>query len=352
MAYTNSPLVSKVRLSNKYNTRVYPITKITIHHAAGCMSMENLLNYLATTNREVSANYVLSGGKLGLCVEEKNRAWTSSNRENDQRAVTIEVANSSSGGNWPISDADLSMLIKWCADVCKRNHIPKLYYDGTPNGSLTLHEMFAATGCPGPYIKSKINYICNEVNKLINSTNTGAAQPSTPSSSSNSTKQYNVVTNLYGYVTASDAVNDKNRKRTVKPGKYYIYNETSTAVNVTLNKSVPGAWVCKSKNMKPASKPSTSKKSIDTIAKEVIAGKWGNGSDRKSKITAAGYDYTSVQNKVNELLSGKTSTKKSVNEIAKEVIQGKWGNGTERKNKLTAAGYNYNEVQAAVNKLL
>ena len=44
--------------------------------------------------------------------------------------------------------------------------------------------------------------------------------------------------------------------------------------------------------------------------------------------------------------------KKSITEIAKEVIQGKWGNGTDRKNRLEKAGYNYNEVQKKVNMLL
>lgn len=44
------------------------------------------------------------------------------------------------------------------------------------------------------------------------------------------------------------------------------------------------------------------KKTVTELAKEVIAGKWGNGQDRKNRLTAAGYDYTAVQNKVNELL--------------------------------------------------
>lgn len=347
MSYTNSPLVTKTQRSSKHNDRRYPITKITIHHAAGVMSFDTLLNYVATCPRDMSANYVLRQGKLGLVVDEKYRAWTSSNAENDHRAVTIEVGNSSSGGQWPIADVDLELLIKWCADVCKRNNIPKLYYDGTPNGSLTLHEMFAATGCPGPYIKSKINYICTKVNKLINSTSTGNTTPSAPNATGNST--YKVVTNVYGYMTAADAVADKNRRRTVTPGTYYVYNETATAVNVTLNKAVPGAWICKAKNITAST---SVKKSVEDIAKEVIAGKWGNGSDRVNKLTAASYNATEVQSKVNELLSGKKSTKKSVTEIAKEVILGQWGNGSERKKKLEAAGYNYAEVQAAVNKLL
>lgn len=350
MSYTNSPLVTKTQRSSKHNDRRYPITKITIHHAAGVMSFDTLLNYVATCPRDMSANYVLRQGKLGLVVDEKYRAWTSSNAENDHRAVTIEVGNSSSGGQWPIADVDLELLIKWCADVCKRNNIPKLYYDGTPNGSLTLHEMFAATGCPGPYIKSKINYICTEVNKLINSTSTGNTTPSAPNATGNST--YKVVTNVYGYMTAADAVADKNRRRTVTPGTYYVYNETATAVNVTLNKAVPGAWICKAKNITASTSAPSAKKPVEDIAKEVIAGKWGNGSDRVNKLTAAGYNATEVQSKVNKLLSGKKPTKKSVTEVAKEVILGQWGNGSERKKKLEAAGYNYAEVQAAVNKLL
>ena len=48
----------------------------------------------------------------------------------------------------------------------------------------------------------------------------------------------------------------------------------------------------------------------------------------------------------------KTGTRKTVAEIAKEVIQGKWGNGEERKKRLTAAGYDYQTVQAEVNRLL
>lgn len=94
----------------------------------------------------------------------------------------------------------------------------------------------------------------------------------------------------------------------------------------------------------------STKKDVTTVAKEVIASKWGSGDERKKKLTAAGYNYDTVQKKVNELL--KTSTKKSVAEVAKEVVSGKWGNGADRKKKLEAAGYNYAEVQKEVNKLL
>ncbi|MBR4683176.1 MAG: SH3 domain-containing protein [Elusimicrobiaceae bacterium] len=47
------------------------------------------------------------------------------------------------------------------------------------------------------------------------------------------------------------------------------------------------------------------KKTIDQLAKEVLAGKWGNGVDRKERLTKAGYDYNKVQDRVNEMLYGK-----------------------------------------------
>ena len=98
----------------------------------------------------------------------------------------------------------------------------------------------------------------------------------------------------------------------------------------------------------------TTKKTVSELAQEVLQGKWGNGADRKKKLTEAGYDYNKVQAEVNKLAKGTSSTpaKKSNEEIAKEVIAGKWGNGAARKQRLTAAGYNYSVIQALVNKLL
>lgn len=101
-----------------------------------------------------------------------------------------------------------------------------------------------------------------------------------------------------------------------------------------------------------AAKPqATVKKSVEELAKEVIAGKWGAGADRKTALTKAGYDYNAVQAKVNELLSPKKPAK-SVTEIAREVIAGKWGAGADRKKRLEAAGYDYTAVQKKVNELL
>lgn len=98
------------------------------------------------------------------------------------------------------------------------------------------------------------------------------------------------------------------------------------------------------------------KKSVDEIVDEVIAGKWGNGAERRERISAAGFDYSAVQARVNELAKGTETpvrpAKKSNEEIAEEVIAGLWGNGEERKQRLDNAGYNYQTIQMIVNKTL
>lgn len=89
------------------------------------------------------------------------------------------------------------------------------------------------------------------------------------------------------------------------------------------------------------------RKNPDELAAEVLDGQWGNGTDRQQRLTAAGYDYAVVQEKVNRLLN-----RKSVDQIAREVIRGSWGNGNERINRLKQAGYDPTQIQKRVNQLL
>ena len=96
--------------------------------------------------------------------------------------------------------------------------------------------------------------------------------------------------------------------------------------------------------------PEPAKKTVDELAQEVIAGKWGNGTDRKERLIAAGHDYKAVQNRVNAILGAQKAA--DLEKVAKAVIRGDYGNGTARKEALEAAGYNYTEVQTLVNKML
>lgn len=154
--------------SNNYNVRDHAIDKITIHHMAGNLSLEGCCN--AVQSRGGSVNYCIdSNGKIGVMIDEKYRAWTSSNRENDMRAVTIEIANAPGAGepDWKVTDKALEACINLCVDICKRNGIKKISYTGDKTGNLTMHRYFASTGCPGPYLGSKFQYIASEVNKKL-----------------------------------------------------------------------------------------------------------------------------------------------------------------------------------------
>ena len=169
MSFTNSSLVTYTQLSPNYSTRAYDkITKITIHHMAGNLSVEECGNVFSSGDREASSNYGIdSDGRVGMYVEEKNRSWCSSNRENDNRAVTIEVANCGGGPDWPVSKKAYDTLILLCVDICQRNGIAFLNYTGDSSGNLTRHDMFTATICPGPYLESRFSEIATTVNQLL-----------------------------------------------------------------------------------------------------------------------------------------------------------------------------------------
>lgn len=137
------------------NARTEKIVKITPHHMAGnilagdCAKMHKNKPYS-------SANYYIgSDGFIVGGVSEDRRAWTSSSSWNDQRSITIEVANNGGDPTWPISDKAYKSLVNLCADICKRYSITP-HWDGTKNGSITLHYQFAATACPGPTLQKYV----------------------------------------------------------------------------------------------------------------------------------------------------------------------------------------------------
>lgn len=173
---SNSSLINYTKISpNSTNPRQDSIRKITIHHMAGSMSVESCGELFANPNRQASANYGIdSSGRIGMYVEENNRAWTSGNADNDNQAVTIEVANDGGAPDWHVSDTALAKLIDLCVDICRRNNIPSLNFTGNANGNLTMHCYFQATACPGPYLKSKFTYIANEVNKRLKAADTSS----------------------------------------------------------------------------------------------------------------------------------------------------------------------------------
>lgn len=187
---SNSPLVCYTRLSpNNSGKRNHNIDTITIHCMAGNLSIEACGSIFAPTSRRASSNYgVGSDGRVGMYVEEKNRSWCSSSGANDNRAVTIEVAND--GGaetGWHISAKAYNALIDLVTDICRRNGIKRLLWRGDKSligqvdkQNMTVHRWFAATACPGDYLYSIQGQIAAEVNNRLGAGEDTPALPSAP----------------------------------------------------------------------------------------------------------------------------------------------------------------------------
>ena len=184
MAYTNSSMVVYTKLSpNHSGQRTHGIDRITPHCVVGQCSVETLGSIFEPTSRQASSNYGIGAdGRVGMYVEEKNRSWCSSSKENDQRAVTIECASDTTEP-YAFRDVVYQTLIKLCVDICKRNGKKKLLWLGdkdttlayTPKADemvLTVHRWFANKSCPGNWMYARMGDLASKVTAELG----GAAQ--------------------------------------------------------------------------------------------------------------------------------------------------------------------------------
>ena len=171
----NSNLIRATILTGNCDARTQRITKFTPHYMAGNMTAENCARMFANPARRASANYCIgSDGGIVLNVPESKRAWTSSSAWNDQRAVTVEVANDRADGH--VTDAAWRSLVALAADVCRRNGF-RLNWTGDRNGSLTAHYFYSDTSCPGPYLRARMGQLANEVNAVLDGKPSPAPAP-------------------------------------------------------------------------------------------------------------------------------------------------------------------------------
>ena len=159
---------------NKTSPRNHKIDTITIHCVVGQISVESLGNIFKPASQRSSSNYGIGyDGRKGMYVEEGDRSWCSSSSSNDNRAITIEVA-SDNYAPYAITEAAMAGLIDLCTDICKRNDIKELLWQGDKSligqvdkQNLTVHRWFANKSCPGDYIYSRLGYIAESVNKNL-----------------------------------------------------------------------------------------------------------------------------------------------------------------------------------------
>lgn len=176
---SNSSLVTCTRISpNRTCPRNHNIDTVSIHCVVGQFTAKEIINMKHFVNYDplygASCNYAVGkDGSIGLCVEEKDRSWCTSNKANDHRAITIEVA-SDTKHPYKVTDKAYKALIDLLTDICKRNGIKKLKWKadksliGQPSKqNMTVHRWFANKACPGDYLYERHGQIADEVNKRL-----------------------------------------------------------------------------------------------------------------------------------------------------------------------------------------
>lgn len=302
--------------------------RIIVHHWAGTAGGDTALMKPKGQNSrgDVSASYILySDGRLIGQVSEEFSPWTTGSA--DWGSVTVETQNAANGGNWPIDARAKEKLAQLMADLSDRYGWGELRL-GT---NVRYHGEFYATACPGPDMIASLPSIVKRANQLRKGG--GGSQPSTGGT-------YTVV---------------KGDTLSGIAGKYGTTWQELQRLNglADPNKIFPGQKIKVPSG--GGSTPSKPSQSLADVAKAVIRGDYGNGQDRVNRLRAAGYDPAEVQQEVNRQLYGggsKTPVASNVDAVARQVIRGDWGNDPERKKRLTAAGYDYSAVQRRVNEIL
>lgn len=293
------------------------IDKIVVHYNAGNLTVEGC--YSVWQTRAASAHYqVEESGRIGQLVWDKDTAWHAGNFNQNQRSIGIEHANYRNG---TISNKCLDAGAHLVAALCK-------YYGlGRPQWLVNVfpHRYFASTSCPGQIYGSQKDAYIQRAQQWYDSMMGTGSTPSTPSTPSTSSGEktgtgfggtYRCNTSVLNVrtapTTAASVVAQYRSGQTVELDDWYKIADGYVWGRYTGASSGQKRYVAVGKAtgkpesndflVKTGGSTTSSKKSVDEIAREVIAGKWGNDPQRTQKLTAAGYDAAAVQKRVNQLL--------------------------------------------------
>lgn len=307
----------------------YKKTSVTFHHNGGRLSLQGVLDVWKT--REASAHFDSDGqGNLGQYVGVNEYAWAVGNTAGNESTISIEMADATLDPDWTVADATWKAAARLAAWLFWR-----VIGTAPTADNVFVHHHWKSTACAGPYIDKIFPQLLAEVQAQY-AAFTGGSQPASTPVTSAPAGGLLPLDQVARQVIAGAWGNGDDRTRRLTNAGY-----NAAAVQAEVNAILSGA-------------PAPAQKSMDEIVAEVIAGQWGNGSERSRRLQAAGYSPTAVQAAVNAKL-GASATKAvpvSLDVIAEQVIKGQWGNGAERTRRLTAAGYNAADVQARVNQLL
>ena len=293
--------------TRKSNPRNQKILGITPHHMAARQLGDDCARGHLNSPRQASANYYIGyDGQITIGISEDRRAWTSDSRTNDYSHITIEVSDQDT--SWAIPDKAYKSLVNLCADICKRYDIDLKYEPSKgAKSTLTTHDMFKNTLCPGPYLKNKIasGEFERDVKRAM-----GAELKPQPTADVLYRVQVGAFKNL-GYATELQKeldsvdfdtylVQGSDGLYKVQCGAFESKQRAEALASQIKEVGFEDTYITTKSGT--AVKDYTGKKSITELAEEVIRGEWGNDPQRRIALTKAGYDAKAVQKRVDELM--------------------------------------------------
>jgi Cpl-7 lysozyme-like protein/N-acetylmuramoyl-L-alanine amidase-like protein len=322
-------LIAGLDATGHVTNTAYRKTSVTFHHNGGRLSHEGVLNVWKT--REASAHFDSDGnGDIAQYVGVNMYAWACGNTQGNKESISIEMCNATLAPDYLVADKtwrSAARLGGWL--------FARVIGAAPTRDTVHVHHDWKSTACAGPYIdkvrEQLFQAVLESYNSFVGGGTPSPAPAPTPSGAGLSIDQ------VARQVIAGSWGNGDDRQRRLRAAGY-----DPAAVQSEVNRQLSGA-------------PAPASKSVEQLADEVIAGQWGNGSERSRRLQAAGYSPTAVQAAVNAKLGGSGANRPvplSIGVIADQVIKGQWGNGQERMRRLTAAGYDYNAVRAEVNRRL
>ena len=301
---------------------------VTVHNTYNDASARNEISYMTRNPYQISYHWAVDDIEAIQAIPDNKNSWSCGDGGNgfgNRKTINVEICYSKSGGSrFDQAEKNGAKLIAMILNSYGWG-VDRLY----------THRDHSGKYCPHRTLDRGYNRFVKMVNDELQALKGKKVIEKIPSYKtvkprlkSNEIVAKEVLNGLWG--------NGEDRKQRLK-NQGYDYSAIQGLVNNLVNG-------------KPKSAP---KKSTSQVAREVINGKWGNGEDRKNRLEKAGYNYTEIQKQVNNIINGYENKPrlKSNETIAREVLKGLWGNGQDRKNRLTKAGYNYSEVQRIVNRL-
>ena len=234
-------MVEKINVNLMDVGRLASIDFVVIHNDAGSMTPEQYINWLRNRNKELGiAHYYINRNTIARVIDTYNIGYHTGEWHSNTHSIGYEVCESLKVSDKEFLENEDMALMQATEDL--------LFYNLPINHqTVRLHHEFVPTTCPHRSLA------------------------------------------LHGGTTQS--VKDYFVSRM----KYFATLGT-TVDEMLVKKGSP------SSTTKPTLQPTSSKKSIDAVAREVLNGVWGNGAERKSALASAGYDYNQVQQRVNDII--------------------------------------------------